>query len=291
MEAPENTLQSFQHANRTGVDIIETDVRITKDGVILVCHDQTFERLCKPELLPHLKAKVSEMEWNNLESTPEFKQQMPLHFAGLRNSQTAYERAEGDQSSYSRLEDIFAALPKEQVIQVDIKDMQSEEAVRAVLHLVRKYERESTTIVGCLSQRNNNLIRRLNPRLPTFLTYEEFGLTFFYLLSGLLPFVSLPYDIVPAPYLTHDYMKMKLEERAEATGLIKRTSYLLFLLAISIVNKTANGLFSHLNKRGIVTCYWVLNDDEEIAHVMNATTVQGIMTDRPSHVKQFLRSH
>ena len=30
-EAPENTLQSFLHSVEVGVDVIETDVRITKD--------------------------------------------------------------------------------------------------------------------------------------------------------------------------------------------------------------------------------------------------------------------
>jgi glycerophosphoryl diester phosphodiesterase len=47
LEAPENTLQSFIHAHNAGADVIETDVRITKDGKILVCHDADFKRLCK----------------------------------------------------------------------------------------------------------------------------------------------------------------------------------------------------------------------------------------------------
>ena len=48
MEAPENTLQSFLHANKNKVDVIETDVQITADGQIIVCHDHTFDRLCSP---------------------------------------------------------------------------------------------------------------------------------------------------------------------------------------------------------------------------------------------------
>ena len=42
MEAPENTLQSFLHSVQHGVDIIECDVRITKDGEIIVAHDADF---------------------------------------------------------------------------------------------------------------------------------------------------------------------------------------------------------------------------------------------------------
>ena len=47
MEAPENTLQSFLHSHRNGIDVIETDVRITKDGKIIICHDADSSRLCK----------------------------------------------------------------------------------------------------------------------------------------------------------------------------------------------------------------------------------------------------
>ena len=41
---PENTLLAFQKALELGVDQIETDVRITKDGQLVLIHDATLER-------------------------------------------------------------------------------------------------------------------------------------------------------------------------------------------------------------------------------------------------------
>ncbi len=41
---PENTLRSFKKAVKLGVDIIEFDVRQTKDGVPIVLHDKTVDR-------------------------------------------------------------------------------------------------------------------------------------------------------------------------------------------------------------------------------------------------------
>lgn len=38
IENPENTLQAFKSSNKLGA-VIETDVRCTKDGVVLVAHD------------------------------------------------------------------------------------------------------------------------------------------------------------------------------------------------------------------------------------------------------------
>ena len=42
--APENTLESFRQAAALGVDAIELDVRVTRDGVPVVLHDPTLSR-------------------------------------------------------------------------------------------------------------------------------------------------------------------------------------------------------------------------------------------------------
>ena len=41
---PENTLEAFRSAYELGVDVIETDVHLTKDGKIVIWHDPTLER-------------------------------------------------------------------------------------------------------------------------------------------------------------------------------------------------------------------------------------------------------
>ncbi|MBQ8987947.1 MAG: glycerophosphodiester phosphodiesterase, partial [Lachnospiraceae bacterium] len=42
--APENTLPAFQMAADMGADGVELDIQMTKDGVIVVCHDETIDR-------------------------------------------------------------------------------------------------------------------------------------------------------------------------------------------------------------------------------------------------------
>lgn len=42
---PENTLPSFDHAVSLGVDAIEFDLRVTRDGVVVVNHDPTVDRM------------------------------------------------------------------------------------------------------------------------------------------------------------------------------------------------------------------------------------------------------
>ena len=42
--APENTLAAFEQAIDEGADAIELDVRLSKDGELIVCHDATINR-------------------------------------------------------------------------------------------------------------------------------------------------------------------------------------------------------------------------------------------------------
>jgi glycerophosphoryl diester phosphodiesterase len=43
-QAPENTMAAFQLALQQGVDGIELDVHLTKDGKVVVCHDHALEK-------------------------------------------------------------------------------------------------------------------------------------------------------------------------------------------------------------------------------------------------------
>lgn len=43
-EEPENSLAAFQRCIAVGVDMIETDVQHTRDGVLVLMHDQTLDR-------------------------------------------------------------------------------------------------------------------------------------------------------------------------------------------------------------------------------------------------------
>lgn len=43
-ELPENTLASFARALEQGADVLETDLRFTQDGTIVLIHDETLDR-------------------------------------------------------------------------------------------------------------------------------------------------------------------------------------------------------------------------------------------------------
>ncbi len=45
-ERPENTMPAFERAAEIGVDALELDVHVTRDGVLVVTHDETALRMC-----------------------------------------------------------------------------------------------------------------------------------------------------------------------------------------------------------------------------------------------------
>ena len=77
MENPENTLQAFKHAisPACGAHMLETDVQMTRDGVIVVCHDETFHRICGPDTIDK---KVKDCDIGEL---PMFRSHLPMHFS------------------------------------------------------------------------------------------------------------------------------------------------------------------------------------------------------------------
>ncbi|MBK5928806.1 glycerophosphodiester phosphodiesterase family protein [Rhodobaculum claviforme] len=63
LEAEENTTEAFAHAAALGYRFIETDVRVTRDGVAVLHHDATLARMCgRPEAVADLTwAALSEV--------------------------------------------------------------------------------------------------------------------------------------------------------------------------------------------------------------------------------------
>lgn len=60
LEAEENTMAAFAHAVRLGYTHVETDIQATKDGVAVVFHDDTLERMTgEPE-------RVADLTWDEL---------------------------------------------------------------------------------------------------------------------------------------------------------------------------------------------------------------------------------
>jgi len=60
--APENTLAAFQHAKQDGITWLETDVKLTHDGVPVLIHDELLDRTSNG------RGTVADTNWNVIQN-------------------------------------------------------------------------------------------------------------------------------------------------------------------------------------------------------------------------------
>ena len=75
---PSNTLFAFEHAADLGVDVLEMDIHMTKDGVLVVSHDDTVDRLTDGEgyikemSLAEVQSFDAAYDWSPLDDGAEY---------------------------------------------------------------------------------------------------------------------------------------------------------------------------------------------------------------------------
>nr|WP_048149033.1 glycerophosphodiester phosphodiesterase family protein [Palaeococcus ferrophilus] len=101
---PENTLLAFRKAIEAGADGVELDVWLTRDGEVVVIHDETVDRTSNGS------GKVKEMTLDELKS---------LDF--------------GNGERIPTLEEVFEALPEDAIINVELKDADAAEKAADII--------------------------------------------------------------------------------------------------------------------------------------------------------------
>jgi glycerophosphoryl diester phosphodiesterase len=84
---PENTLLAFRRAVEIGTEMLELDVQLTRDGALVVMHDQTLERTTNGtgRLADHSLAELSQLDAGQGERIPEMAEVFALaDAAGVR---------------------------------------------------------------------------------------------------------------------------------------------------------------------------------------------------------------
>lgn len=139
---PENTLYAFEQAVGLGYWYIETDIRITRDGVVVVFHDEDLERLTNGV------GKVRDWDWDDLRHldaaynfTPG-NEDYPLRGAGI---------------TIPRLDEAFDTFPEVR-FNIDLKPKNAEWAVADVV--VRK-RRQDTVLIGGFIDARASRFRRI----------------------------------------------------------------------------------------------------------------------------------
>lgn len=158
---PENTLLAFRNALEHGIDVLETDIHRTRDGVIVISHDQTVDSntdgsgAIKEMTLSELKSLDAGYQWSKDE-------EYPLRGQGI---------------TIPTLEEALDAFPNT-TFNIDIKP--NDEGVAAdFCNLLKRRGDEQRVIVGSF---HGNVVKTFRRRCPEVRTAASFGETLrFYL--------------------------------------------------------------------------------------------------------------
>lgn len=261
----ENTLAAFKHAAEAGTEMFELDCHLTRDGEVVVCHDEDLYRTTGHH------GTVSDILYKDL----------PLLFPSLNlDFNPGHTTIGGDDQRIPLLKDIYEQFPN-MPINIDIK-IDSVELIRKVSQLTKDYRRESITVWGNRSTVVTKKCYVENPNIHLLFSLKRVFVLLVLFYTGLLPFVPLResfYEILmPSLVLKPGRFKMQLSRTKRAA--VRVFDFLLM----------SRQMFRHLNNRGIQTYLWVLNENDEFERAF-ALDVTGVMTDFPTRLSQYLSDH
>nr|XP_032823598.1 lysophospholipase D GDPD1-like [Petromyzon marinus] len=263
-EKTENTIEAYENARQAGTHVLELDVQVTKDGVIVVAHDDDLRRAT---------GRSQRIRDLNFDELPIYKDKLEITF-----DQGHFNKASKDRR-IPTLREVFEKF-SDLAINVEIKE-DNDETINKVAELVEEFGREDRTVWASAIWEVMLKCRVANPRMPTmFATGRIYSLLLLFY-TGLLPFMPLPeslFEMIMPSICYRTYIPEK------GDGML-RYRWLVGFLDRLIMNKA---LFKHLTDRGIQVCLFVLNNDRDYrrAFELGAT---GVMTDYPHKLAAFLQ--
>ncbi|HYA35038.1 MAG TPA: glycerophosphodiester phosphodiesterase [Candidatus Binataceae bacterium] len=152
---PENTLISFRAGYAAGARHMEFDVHMTRDGEIVVAHDESLERACGRAGL------IKEMAWDEIIRAD----------AGYTFGEDRGFPFRGKGVRIPRLADVLKEFPDVRFI-IEVKQT-APTLVAAMLSIIDRYAMRRMVLVASEHQQPLDEIRKLAPGIPTNFAYHE----------------------------------------------------------------------------------------------------------------------
>ena len=153
--APDNTFAAFQHGLALGADGLEVDVRLSKDGVVVVHHDARLERTT------NLSGEVARFTADELSRAD----------AGFRFELRRVGQVGHEDCGVPTLAAVLARFPDTRII-VELKE-NTRELAQAVVVAVRRARAEERVCLGSFGGRALRAAREGAPEIATSASREE----------------------------------------------------------------------------------------------------------------------
>ncbi len=181
---PSNTMLAFENSVALGADVLDTDMHLTKDGVLVLMHDQTVDRTTDGTgaLRDLTLAEIKQLDAGYDFSTD--------------GGQTTPFR--GQDLTVPTLEELFTAFPTKR-FGIEIKQTAPVPTAQKFCAVIRQYHLENSVLVSSFRQENMDAFRAECPEVATSATENE--VRFFYVLFrvGLSGLVTPNYNSFQVP--------------------------------------------------------------------------------------------
>ncbi len=154
---PENTILAFEKAREMGVDVLEIDVHPTKDGKIVVIHDDTVDRTTNG------KGRVMELTYKEIEELD------AAYNFSKDNGKTFPFRGKG--IKIPLLSEVLEKF-NDMRISIEIKETDGNTEEK-VLELVKRYGMEDKVIIASEDYEILKKVRELDPKIATSMSEKE----------------------------------------------------------------------------------------------------------------------
>lgn len=154
---PGNTLYAFERAAELGVDVLEMDLHISKDGVLVLMHDESVDRTTdgagsiEEMTLAELKTLDAGYSWSKDDG-----QTFPFRGQGI---------------TIPTLEEIFQAFPDYRIT-IEIKKTENSMAA-PFCSMVREYEMQDKILVASFHDERTKEFREVCPEVATSSASQE----------------------------------------------------------------------------------------------------------------------
>ena len=226
---PENTIVSFDYGLSLGADGLEFDVRLSRDGVVVVHHDATLERTTNGR---GALSSYTADELSHVDAGHWFSPADPTRKPGVPDSFPYRGQGHG----IPRLKQVLSRYPGVPLI-IELKVNDPDLAQRTIQD-VRAAGAVERVSLGSFGWRVLRAVRKLEPRIPTGASREEVRL-------------ALYRSWIRWPLGKEAYQEFQVPERSGPTRVVSRN------------------FIAHAHRVGLPVKVWTVNDPADMRRLLD----------------------
>lgn len=282
-EFPDNTLEAFYNAYSVDKNVMmETDVSITKDGVVILSHDTTLDRKT------NVTGEIADWNYSDMiEQKVDFGYTNPVNSQKRLSGDREHFKDENGEEKYPtdvaypegvqpRDEKVFLATTLEELIvsfpdnKINVEIKQSGDlGLKALAEVVRLLEEHNAFGRVVLASFHDEIYEELQRMQKDGEVPEEFMYS-------------------PATKGATKYVILQLFN----LDMFFKDEMCVFQLPMKEkgVNLATKGFVSTAHKHNLAVHYWTINEKEDMEHLIDIGA-DGIMTDYPHRLKEVYEAY